>query len=254
LDEALRLLANQGKSQSTGSNDSKSSSNEERLISIFRSTVKIVANGFQGDSIGTGWVIKREEDTAWLVSNRHVISKGNEPFTPLSNDIEVEFYSERENHRNPGYQATVVEASNASSGIDLAVLKVTAIPEDVKPLNVQLDQVPRLTEVTIVGHPYNVEGDWNAVSGEVTNYSPETSILTIDATLAKGNSGGPIVTSKSNQVIGLITKIRNSSDVELDPNQPSPSLGSTVATSGVGLAYHIDLVWEKLREWGILQE
>jgi superkiller protein 3 len=257
LDETQRLLAKKQDSRPPVSNDTQyvPSSNEEPLIDILRSTAKIVAHGFQGFSIGTGWVVKRQGDTAWLVTNRHVVSKSDKPASPLSDKIEVEFYSDLESHRRPRYQATVVEASNTSSGIDLAVLKVTGIPQDIKPLNVQLGRVPRLTEVAIVGHPYNVESDWSTVTGEVTNYNPENAMLVVDATLAQGNSGGPIISRSGNQVVGLMTQIRDSSDIAANPNQPTPRIGGSMpATGGIGLAYRMDFIWNQLQEWGILDE
>ncbi|WP_071518691.1 tetratricopeptide repeat protein, partial [Geitlerinema sp. PCC 9228] len=254
LDEAQRLLAQRRDSRDPIIDDTQyvPSSDQEPLVDVLRSTAKILAQIPQGNSIATGWVIKREGDTAWLITNRHVLT--GDKTSRLSDKIEVEFFSELPEHRRPRYPATIVKASEANSDLDLAVLKVTDIPEDIQPLDIQTGRVARLTDVVIVGHPYNVEGAWNVVSGEVTNYSPNNPMLTVDATLAQGNSGGPIVTSDGEQVIGLMAQIRDTTTVATNPDEPSPSLGPTVATGGVGLAYRIELVWNQLQEWGILQE
>ena len=69
---------------------------------------------------------------------------------------------------------------------------------------------------------------------------------------AQGNSGGPVVDSE-NKVIGIMVTIRTTSDIAVASDRPTLNLNANQpATGGVGLAYRIDIVVEKLREWGII--
>ena len=249
LREAQRLLAMQP--MRIDDRQHLPSEAEEPLVKVLRSTARIVTRVSEDTNIGSGWVVKRERDTVWIVTNRHVISdrRSKRP----SNRIEVEFFSELPDDRRPRYKATIEKITKTEEQLDLAVLKVRRIPADIEPLKFRTGRVRRNTPVKVIGHPFNVDTPWNSDSGEVMNYNPNRSIIPIDANLAQGNSGGPVINDRR-EVIGVMVRIRTNYDIAVDPNEPTPNLGQApVATGGVGLAYRMDVVVKKLREWNILK-
>nr|WP_306422129.1 tetratricopeptide repeat protein [Nostoc sp. CHAB 5715] len=84
LDEAERLLALQPKTQLVVKEKLPTPTDKSSLLK--RSVVKVVAQIREGNSIGTGWVVKRESDRAWIVTNRHVVT-GSEGLREPSKEI-----------------------------------------------------------------------------------------------------------------------------------------------------------------------
>jgi len=85
------------------------------------------------------------------------------------------------------------------------------------------------------------------------NYSPNDSLMPIDAYVAEGNSGGPVINSQR-QVVGMMVQIRNKQDIAATPDQPTPTLtGISEATGDAGLAYRIDIVLAQLQRWRIFK-
>ena len=254
LREAERLLAIQLNPPLPDIDDTQHlpSVEDEPLVTVLRSTARIVAQvSAEGTSIGAGWVIKKEANTVWIVTNRHVVSD-NKTKIP-SNKIEVEFFSELPDKERPRYPATIINSTERNDALDLAVLEVTGIPDDIQSLELSPGRIARNTNVVVIGHPYIDEIPWSTEVGLVKNYSPNNSKISMSGLFAQGSSGGPVLNSE-NQVIAMMVGIRTDSDIpvtvldqanfNIDINQP--------ATGGVGLAYRIDVVVEKLREWGII--
>ena len=254
LREAERLLAIQLNPPPPDIDDTQHlpSVEDEPLVNILRSTARIVAQvSAEGTSIGAGWVIKKEANTVWIVTNRHVVSDNKTKIH--SKKIEVEFFSELPDKERPRYPATIINSTERNDALDLAVLEVTGIPDDIQSLELSPGRIARNTDVIVIGHPFIDEIPWSTEVGLVKNYSPNNSKISMSGLFAQGNSGGPVLNSK-NQVIAMMVGIRTDSDIpvtvldqtnfNVDINQP--------ATGGVGLAYRIDVVVEKLREWGII--
>ena len=226
------------------------SATDEPLAPILRSTARIIARVSEGSLIGTGWVVKRTGDTVWIVTNRHVIS--DERNNQLSDTIEVEFFSELPDERRPRYEAVIEHLTEPDDfELDLAVLRVAGVPPDILPLEFQSGRVQRLTRIYVIGHPYNVDAPWNAVSGEVTNFDRESPLLPLNVNIAEGNSGGPVI-NQDRLIIGMVVKYRTGYDVAFNPDEPTPVLSDQPALGVVGLAYRIDVVVEQLRTWGVL--
>jgi hypothetical protein len=221
--------------------------NEESLVQELRSTARIISKVSDGNIMGAGWVVKREENCLWVLTNRHIVSDPKSQRT--SDKIEVEFYSRLSDNRRPRYLASIANISPIDD-LDLAILKVTGAPKDIQQLTMQPGQVPLMTPIKIIGHPI-IAGNWSAVSGEIINYSEQDELFAIaNTTVAEGNSGGPVLNTQ-NQVIGMFVKIRNEGDI-------NPRIGNIIikgslsATGKIGLAYRIDIVMSKLRVWKIL--
>ena len=250
LKEAQRLLAQQSPQYvppPASDLASVPSVQEEPLRDELRATVLIIANdipGTQAPIKGTGWVVKREGNTVWVVTNRHVIADDKGKTSPK---IEIEFFSDIEENRRARFAATVEQISN-DPNLDLAVLKITGIPDDIRPLKMGKGRVSRNTKIIVIGHPINVK-PWTSSSGEVGYYDPNQ--LTISATVATGNSGGPVINETTKEVIGLMVQVagENISTNRNTPTPPPPE--QIIRTAGFALAYPIDLVHQQLIKWGI---
>ena len=226
------------------------SATDEPLAPILRSTARIIARVSEGSLIGAGWVVKRAGDTVWIVTNRHVIS--DERNNQLSDTIEVEFFSELPDERRPRYLAVIEHSTEPDDfELDLAVLRVAGVPADILPLEFRSGRVPRNTSIRVIGHPHIVDDPWNSVSGEVTNFDPESPMLPLNVNIAEGNSGGPVI-NQNRLIIGMVVKYQTGYDVAFNPDEPTPVLSDQPALGGVGLAYRIGVVMEQLRTWGVL--
>jgi len=220
---------------------------QEPLRDELRATVLIIANdipGTQGQTRGTGWVVKREGNTIWVMTNRHVIANQQRQPSPK---IEIEFFSDIEATRRTRFAATVEQISN-DPNLDLAVLKITGIPDDIRPLKMGTGRVSRNTKIIVIGHPINAD-PWNSSGGEVTNYSINK--VTVSAVVATGNSGGPVINETTKEVIGIMVMVADE-NIATNPNIPTPAVPDEIfTTGGFGIAYPIDLVQQQLIKWGI---
>ena len=220
---------------------------QEPLRDELRATVLIIANdipGTQGPTRGTGWVVKREGNTIWVMTNRHVIADDRGRPSPR---IEIEFFSDIEAARRTRFAATVEQISN-DENLDLAVLKITGIPDDIRPLKMGTGRISRSAKIIVIGHPINAD-PWNSSGGEVTNYSIDK--VTVGATVATGNSGGPVINETTKEVIAIMVQVAGE-NIATDPNTPTPPVPDQVFSTGeFGIAYPIDLVHQQLIKWGI---
>ena len=253
LKEAERLLAinNNPPLPNIDDRDYLPTETQEGLVKKLRSTARIIATTSEGASIGTGWVIQRQGNTVLIVTNRHVISD-NKSKRP-SDTIEVEFYSTLDDIQRPRYKATIEEITDSREDLDLAVVKVVGIPEDIEPLTMKSGWIQRNLEITIIGHPYNIESPWSVVKGDVMNYNPNNQYIPLDALVADGNSGGPVLNADG-EVIAMMVRIRFEDDIVLINDRESKLfLENARSTGDLGLAYPIEIVIKKLQEWGILK-
>jgi S1-C subfamily serine protease len=137
--------------------------------------------------------------------------------------------------------------------LDLAVLQVSnpRLPKDVQPLSWSFASLSANQRVYVIGHPLN-KGEWDSASGDIPRFDPYQPTLSINATVAQGNSGGPVI-NEQNQVIGLFIEIRGRNAVSIDATRDMPNLkGIEPATGDVGLAHPIEIVIQKLKAWKIL--
>ncbi|MEH2010909.1 tetratricopeptide repeat protein [Nostoc sp.] len=251
LKEARRLLSRGPNPPPPEVDDSEwlPSREQEPLVDVLRSVARIVALTSTGSNIGAGWVVKREGNKAWIVTNGHVVRDAQGLGRP-SEQIYLEFYSEPP----PGkfslrYKARIVQITPTKDQMDLALLEVSDIPYDIRRLQMYSGRVGRSTLVRVIGHPSN-GGDWSSAPGEISNVLSQEKRLQIAATLAEGNSGGPVI-DQENRVVGLMVEILNPNQQRQDATKTNLAEPRTAATGGFGFAYSMDLVIEQLHNWGI---
>lgn len=229
LEEAKRKLARQPQPVVE-----KLPSSNDKLSLRRRSVVIVWANLSSGISKGTGWVVKKESDRAWIVTNRHVVvSVVGEP----SEQIEVEFYSENNKNDRLRKPAKISQITQNTEDLDLALLEVANVPNDIKCLPMSSKNVDNNQKVTIIGHP-DKGSEWTNESGEITKIL-EKELQLSDASSSPGNSGSPVL-NEDGQVVGLVKFI-----------QPDDSPDANTSTGGFVFAYKIELVKNKLLNWRI---
>jgi tetratricopeptide (TPR) repeat protein len=202
LNEWHRLLALQKKPQLANQPEHLPNLNKRPLLPVLRAVVQIHATDSQGSSSGTGWIIKREQNKAFILTNRHVVTKNDEK-TPQPN-LEVEFYSEplpgQFRLRRP---AKILNITTPDEPLDLAVVEVTEVPKDIQALAVNTQPPIPGSSVQIIGHPFN-SYSWMVKQGKVStsNETFTNNEIRIVISAASGNSGGPVL-DQHNRVVGI---------------------------------------------------
>lgn len=194
---------------------------------IKRSVVRVIPRFWtKGFEHGTGWIIDRRQDKAWIVTNRHVIFDG----ALDAEEIEIEpYYGDVPDTLIPDrLKARIVNKTLHDEYPDLAVLEVefSDVPSDVQPFTMTSGNIRNNTTVSVVG---NSDFSWrNGVIKEVSSGE-----IILEPVLTSGNSGSPVLNSQ-NQVTGLI--------YTTDPNE---------TTGEHSYAHSIDLITSTLKQWGI---
>ncbi len=213
---------------------------EKPLPLPFASVVRVVAKN-PGTNYGTGWVLKRDENRVWILTNHHVLIDTNkQPYK----EIAVEFYSP--SRIPPRFAAKIVQPTkknDSNDSLDIAILEVMNVPSSMNipalqmsSIDVSSNTVP--VPVRTIGHPNVTEvSDWTPDSGEINKITPQRLQLS-KFTLYEGHSGSPVL-DRQNHVVGIVYAI----------STPDVEKGKT-GTGGYGFAYPIDLVKNQLRTWG----
>ncbi len=232
LKEAQRLLTKESNTQVETADDREWLPKNEPSLPILRPVVFVTAEfktgERQGNENGTGIVIKREGDRALIITNRHVIF--DKDSGQQGKNIKVEFYSQPPSGKvRMRRSAKLLTMTEPNDPIDLAVLEITDnLPEDIQPLSTSVDPIHRGMPIRAIGHPYD-DFPWALQTGEITSYN-SAKILISTIQIKQGYSGGPVINSKNNQLLGMI--------VERD-------------SSGQTFAHPISVIKEKLRKMGL---
>lgn len=220
---------------------------DERLLALKRSIVIVRTPTLTGQEYGTGWVIKREGNQIWVLTNCHVIDLnllgGSEPLGSAqsnqrcqpSNNIEITFFSDS----SPGQTAVaeVVHTTSSQDEPDLALLIVSDAPEDIQPLTLSNGaQIAQLSNLLIIGHPRRLQ-PWTADVGTLSNRSAQELQLS-DVSLGPGTSGSPVFDEQNNQVVGIVFQTIDTQ--------------ASGRAAGFGLAYPIEFIKPILQRWGML--
>jgi Protein of unknown function (DUF1566)/Trypsin-like peptidase domain len=156
-----------------------------------KGVVKITAQVEDRNKVGTGFIVRVEQDSVYVVTAAHVVAGAS--------TIEAEFFTDR-NH----FHVTRVlglEGDDEAGGV--AVLKIEkAFPRDAMAL--QTDQTLSVRagdQVTMIGFPRNAGVPWAITKGELVGRKEKTLIFT--GAVDEGSSGGPLI--KDNRIIGVVT-------------------------------------------------
>ena len=181
-------------------------------------------------------MIKREGDTVWLLTNRHVVIDNETGQT--GNNLEVEpYYGEDENlPKLPRARsdAKIVKTTPPKEPMDLAVLEVKGLPDDIQPLPLFLEKVDNNVAVLIVGHPDS--DDWSEHNAILIGVQQSTGNYLLDVSLKVGASGSPIL-YQNRSVVGIMFKTTNSSET---------------GDEGIGIGHPITAVQAVLNQWEVL--
>lgn len=247
LTEALRLRYLQVNSEPTLQDDQVWVSNiDDPYLSIMRSVVRIVTPTNTGIKYGTGWIVKREGNRIWVLTNRHVVTdtdfSGEESYDQmkggkLENNIEVDFYNSPPDGASfLRLKAQIVEATRSEDYLDLALLVIENAPEDIQPLEISKVSAGLDTDVYIVGH----HNDPWAISRGYINSLPQGATLQFaGATIGKRSSGSPILDNQ-NRVLGIVTSIE----------PPNFGQGGDFL-SGFSYGHPSSILLETLTSWGV---
>ena len=155
------------------------------------SQVKIpFSEDYQGIYSGAGFLVDKER--GWIVTNAHVAS-----YSPAK--IKVSFKDE---DFIPG------ETVYVDRYLDLAVIKINPenILNDKTEVNLKCDGDLKIGHpVGAFGHPWDFEytGTKGIISGKTSHFGNE--LLQTDAPINAGNSGGPLISLKTGEVVGINT-------------------------------------------------
>ncbi|WP_430015045.1 tetratricopeptide repeat protein [Microcystis protocystis FBCC-A270] len=242
LQEARRLLSlQQQPDQIIALNNTEYLRQEDPLTRIKRSIVKIsvvFTGNAKGTAYGTGYVVKRRGTTVWIITNRHVVVDRDteQRADNLENNLEVEpYYGENlPNLPRDRVVAKISQITEPQENLDLALLEVTGLPDDISPLTFHQGEINPQTPISIIGHPESK--DWSKYEAITIGIQSSSGNLLIDVSLAVGGSGSPVFDQEM-RVIGLMFKTINESQID---------------SSGIGFAYPIDRVLQKLAQWQVV--
>jgi tetratricopeptide (TPR) repeat protein len=238
LQEARRLLSlQQQPEQIIALNNTKYLPQEDPLTRIKRSIVKIsvvFTGNAKGTAYGTGYVVKRRGTTVWIITNRHVVV--DRDTEQRGDNLEVEpYYGENlPNLPRDRAKAKIIQITEPQENLDLALLEVTGLPDDISPLTFHQGEINPQTPISIIGHPESK--DWSKYEAITIGIQSSSGNLLIDVSLAVGGSGSPVFDQEM-RVIGLMVKTINESQID---------------SSGIGFAYPIDRVLQKLAQWQVV--
>ncbi|BAY79561.1 TPR repeat-containing protein (plasmid) [Nostoc linckia NIES-25] len=204
--EARRLWKTKDDTQAKGIVDDRDLlPKNDPTVPIKRSVVRISAEFFsrerQGIEIGTGIVIKREDNRTLILTNRHVIFDGYEQ----GKNIQVEFFSSPPpNQVRMRRDAKLLKMTSVDEQLDLAVLEVSGnLPEDIQPLSISSNKITSKMPVRIIGHSAQRGEDksWSMESGQISYVNQRLEIS--QAALKPGYSGSPVLDSE-NRFLGIV--------------------------------------------------
>ncbi|NPA51492.1 MAG: PDZ domain-containing protein [Aquificae bacterium] len=153
-------------------------------------------NPFESESLGSGFVIRKDKENLYIVTNAHVIGK--------SKKIIIKFYN--------GYE-TQAQIQGIDQKTDIAVLKVknTDMIRNIKPAKCGTIQEMKIGYFVIAaGSPYSLGHTFTfgiiSALGRNLGISTFENFIQTDAAINPGDSGGPLINVKG-EVIGMNTAI-----------------------------------------------
>jgi hypothetical protein len=162
------------------------------MIQVKKGVVKITAQVDGKNRVGSGVVVKLDEDHVYIVTASHVIEGDPQP--------NVFFYAAP--HR--AFRAPVLGLEGGDPAGLAALLVEGKIPSDLVALD--LDQSTKVSggePITLIGFPRAEGAMWTVTTGTLSGR--KGSALSFSGTAEEGNSGGPVLFK--NSVVGIVTEV-----------------------------------------------
>ena len=186
-------------------------------------------DGGNRGSAGTGSVISAEGE---VLTNAHVVAKDGRPMRRLFVYLKPErLTGDQSEDLKRRYAATLVDMD---ADLDLALLKIVDPPNDLLPIDLADPAAVEIGEpVVAIGHP-ETGGLWTLTTGSVSSVVADfqgvrgKDVFQTEASVNRGNSGGPLLNAYGHMV-GVNTSISRKSSDGLAITDINFSLKSSVA-------------------------
>jgi tetratricopeptide (TPR) repeat protein len=159
--------------------------------------------------LGTGFVVRREGDRAWIATALHVVRDPDD--YGVATKVEAELFTGPipEGLLPPRLEVMLPPSPTLrENGADLIILEIRGLPMDVQTL--QLTKAQPEGSVRVVGHPAE-KPPWTEELFRILKLAP--SLLYLDGELNPGASGSPVLNG-SGQVVGIVYRATSSSGGE----------------------------------------
>jgi S1-C subfamily serine protease len=193
----------------------------ETLSRLKACTVFVKATAGVVESSGSGFVIRVDGDTAYVVTNHHVVSPRTAARTSKA-ALTLVFDSGTKAERSARGELLASDPDR-----DLAVVKVTGVSGLPKPIDLSTpsELVETMTVLTF-GFPFGrmlstsggspaITVGRGTVSSIRTDDTGEVVVVQIDGALNPGNSGGPVVSAKGGLIGIAVATIRGAQQIGL---------------------------------------
>jgi superkiller protein 3 len=159
--------------------------------------------------LGTGFVVRREGDRAWIATALHVVRDPDD--YGVATKVEAELFTGPmpEGLLPPRLEVILPPYPTLrEDGDDLIILEIRGLPMDVQTL--RLTKAQPEGSVRVVGHPAE-KPPWTEELFRILKLAP--SLLYLDGELNPGASGSPVLNG-SGQVVGIVYRATSSSGGE----------------------------------------
>ncbi|MEO7863091.1 MAG: bifunctional trypsin-like peptidase domain-containing/SEL1-like repeat protein, partial [Nitrospirales bacterium] len=179
--------------------------------------VKIMSANLEGmRRTGTGFVVKAEGSSVYIVTAEHVVQDDPNP--------QIEFFT----RQNTQVKAMVLRRNLR---YDLALLKAES-PKQLMVLGLETSAMPKVgDEVTTIGFP-QTGGAWLVSRADLSGRDGVDLVLSGGA-IDEGNSGGPVI--KGGKVIGVVHELKG----KFAKAMPASVVAGTLEGWGVAMAADI---------------
>lgn len=200
-------------------------------------------DGSAQGSAGTGSIIS---DAGDVITNAHVVTKNGRPYRRLFVYLKpARLTGNTQRDLNRRVRATLVDLD---PDLDLALLRMVEPPTDVEPIGfVDPESVEVGEPVVAIGHP-ETGGLWTLTTGTISSVvanfqkTPGKDVFQTDASVNRGNSGGPLLNAYG-QMVGINTSISRRAADGLAITDINFSLKSSVAVEWMRRRKVLDLAY-----------
>lgn len=186
-------------------------------------------NGGSKGNAGTGSIVSASGE---IITNAHVVTQGGTPYKYLQIYLKpAKLTGSMRTDLKRRYRATLVDLDHE---LDIALLRIVNPPKDLTILPfVDPDHVAIGEPVVAIGHP-ETGGLWTLTTGTISSViadfqrKPGKNVFQTDASVNRGNSGGPLINAYG-QIVGINTSISRRARDGLAITDINFSLKSSVA-------------------------